>query len=87
MIRTFIVRASEKKYFPIDFYENSATLTDLEVSVKVNSVNKDLTTDYTLVDGTTNKYVKFNEDLKIGDQIRIAGYSSTAEKISDRGIY
>ena len=45
-----------------------------------------LSTDYTLVDGTTNKYVKFNEDLAVDDQVRIAGYSS-ANKVSDKGIY
>ena len=86
VIRTFVVGATEKKLFPIDFYENSSALTDLELSVRVNAVNKDLTTDYTLVSGTVNKYVKFNEDLEVGDQIRIAGYSS-AEKVDDKGIY
>ena len=86
VIRTFIVEETEKKLFPIDFFKNSASLTDLEVSVQVNGTRKTLTTDYTLVDGTTNKYVKFNEDLEVNDQIRIAGYSAT-DKISDKGIY
>ena len=49
--------------FPIDFYKNSAALTDLEVSVSVNGARKTLATDYTLVDGTTNRYVKFNNAL------------------------
>ena len=62
------------------------SLTDLELSVSVNGNRKTLTTDYTLVNGTTNKYVKFNEDLDINDQVRIAGYSS-ADKIEDKGIY
>ena len=84
--RTFIVDETEKKLFPIDFYKNSASLTDLEVSVTVNGSRKTLTTDYTLVDGSTNKYVKFNEDLTVNDQIRIAGYSG-ADKITDKGIY
>ena len=86
VIRTFIASDTEKKLFPIDFYKDSAKLSDLDISVKVNSVNKDLTTDYTLVDGTVNKYIKFNDDLSVGDQIRIAAFSS-AEKIADKGIY
>ena len=86
VVRTFIVDGIEKKLFPIDFFANSASLTDLEVSVVLNGTRQTLSTDYTLVDGTTNKYVKFNEDLAVNDQVRIAGYSS-ANKLSDKGIY
>jgi len=86
VIRTHIVDETEKRLFPIDFYANSASLTDLEISVKVNGVRKTLTTDYTLVNGSTNKYVRFVKELKVNDQIRIAGYSA-ADKIADKGIY
>ena len=86
VIRTVIVDNTEKRLFPIDFYENSAALTDLEVSVSVNGVRKALTTDYTLVNGTTNKYIRFVTELKLNDQIRIAGYSS-AVKVEGKGIY
>jgi len=86
VIRTFIVDDTEKQLFPIDFYKNSADLTDLEVSVSVNGSRKTLTTDYTLVDGTTNRYVKFVKALAVNDQIRVAGYSS-ADKIVNKGIY
>ena len=86
VIRTFIVDATEKQLFPVDFYKNSADLTDLELSVSVNGSRKTLTTDYTLETGTKNKYVKFNTALEVDDQIRIAGHSS-AEKIADKGIY
>ena len=55
-------------------YKNSAALTDLEVSVDVNHVRKDLTTDYTLVNGTTNKYVSFVKDLTVGDLVKIQTY-------------
>ena len=61
-------------------------LTDLEVSVIVNGTRKNLTTDYTLVDGTANKYVKFVKELNVGDQIKLIGYSAT-KKVSDKGIY
>ena len=86
VIRTFIVDATERTLFPIDFYKNSADLTDLDLSVKVNGVRKTLTTDYTLVNGTTNKYVKFNKKLEVNDQVRLAAHS-TADKIDDIGIY
>ena len=86
VIRTFVVDNTEKKLFPIDFFKNSSSLTDLEISVNVNGVRKTLTTDYTLVDGATNRYVKFNKDLLVDDQVRMAGYSSV-DKVADRGIY
>ena len=86
VIRTFIVDDTEKQLFPIDFYKDSVSLTDLEVSVSVNGTRKTLTTDYTLVDGTVNKYVKFVKELAVNDQIRIAGYSS-ADKVINKGIY
>jgi hypothetical protein len=86
VIRTFIVNDTEKQLFQIDFYKDSVSLTDLEVSVSVNGTRKTLTTDYTLVDGTVNKYVKFVEELAVDDQIRIAGYSS-ADKVTNKGIY
>jgi len=86
VIRTFIVDDTEKQLFPIDFYKDSVSLTDLEVSVSVNSIRKTLTTDYTLVDGTVNRYVKFVKELDVDDQVRIAGYSS-ADKVTNKGIY
>ena len=86
VIRTFTVDETEKQLFPIDFYENSASLTDLELSVRVNSVRQILTTDYTLENGTTRKYIKFVEELEVGDQIRIAAHSATT-KIADKGVY
>ena len=86
VIRTFIVNETEKRLFPIDFYANSATLTDLEVSVNVNGSRMTLDKDYTLVNGSTNRYIRFTEELSVDDQIRIAGYSA-AVKIADKGIY
>ena len=86
VIRTFIVDATEKQLFPIDFYKDSADLTDLEVSVSVNGLRKTLTTDYTVETGTKNKFVKFNKALEVNDQVRIAGHSS-ADKVVNKGIY
>ena len=86
VIRTYVADDTEKKLFPIDFYKNSASLSDLDISVLVNGVRKTITADYTLVNGSTNKYVKFNEDLEVNDQVRIAGHSAT-DKVEDKGIY
>ena len=38
------------------------------------------------MDGSTNKYVKFNKELDIDDQIKIVGYSSS-KKVDEKGIY
>ena len=86
VIRTLTVDDTEKQLFPIDFYKNSADLTDLEVSVSVNGTRKTLGTDFTLETGTKNKFVKFSEKLEVNDQIRLAGHSS-ADKVTDKGIY
>jgi hypothetical protein len=86
VIRTVVVDDSEKQLFPIDFYKDSVSLTDLEVSVSVNGIRKNLTTDYTLVDGTVNKYVKFVKELTVGDQLKLEGYSKV-KKIVGKGIY
>ena len=77
---------TEKRLFPIDVYKNSASLTDIEVAVSVNSVRKNITTDFTLVNGTTNKYVRFNNELEVNDQVRLALYSAEP-KVQDKGIY
>ena len=84
--RTFFATEKEKKIFPIDFYKGSASLTDIEVSVKVNGIFKTLDTDYTLVNGTSTKFVKFTEDLLVNDIVTIYGYSAT-DKVSKKGIY
>ena len=86
VIRTYQADDVEKKLFAIDFYKDSVSLTDLEIAVRVNGVNKSQGIDYTLVDGTVNKYVQFTEELSVGDQVRIKGYSA-ADKVADKGIY
>ena len=86
VLRTHIVTADELTLFPIDVYKNSVNLTDLEVSVKVNHVRKNLTTDYTLESGTVNKYVKFVKKLSVGDIVKLETYSK-ATKIEGIGLY
>ena len=86
VIRTYTVTADETEYFAVDVYKNSNNLTDLTVSVDVNHIRQDLTTDYTLVDGTMNKYVKFNSQLAVGDLVKFECYSS-AKKVDGKGLY
>ena len=86
VIRTYTVDEKELQYFAIDCFPNSKDLSDLEVSVDVNHTRKDLNTDYTLVDGTVHKFVKFNTDLKIGDQIKLECYSKTTKQ-AEIGLY
>ena len=52
----------------------------------VNGVKKVVTTDYTVVDGTTNKYVSFVKELAVNDQVKILGYSAQP-KVDGKGIY
>ena len=63
VIRTLVVDKTETQFFPIDFYKNSASITDLEVSVSVNGIRKTLNTDYILQNGTKNKFIKFVKQL------------------------
>ena len=86
VIKTHNVIADEKKLFVIDVYKNSKDIADLEVSVDVNHNRKNLTTDYTLENGTLHKYVKFNKELKVGDQVKILTYSKT-KKVAGKGLY
>tara|TARA_Y100000591_G_scaffold27927_2_gene20620 strand:+ start:8216 stop:21100 length:12885 start_codon:yes stop_codon:yes gene_type:complete len=86
VVRTFTVGSTEKKLFPIDCFDKSANISDLEVSVLVNGERKTLLTDFTLVNGTKNKYVKFNKDQNTNDQIRLAVYSAN-DKVEAKGIY
>jgi hypothetical protein len=84
--RTHFATATEKKLFPIDVYKNSASLSDIEIDVKVNGVSKKITTDYTLANGTTNKYVKFDKDLALHDIVTLHTWSSQP-KVKDVGVY
>jgi hypothetical protein len=86
VIRTFVVASDERVFFPIDFYKNSNSLTDLTITVSVNNIVKNLTTDYTLINGTSNRYIKFNNPLNVNDIVLVHGTSS-AKKVEGKGLY
>jgi hypothetical protein len=85
-VRSFIVTDQETRLFPIDAFSHSKLLSDLTVVIEVNHTGKNLITDYTLVDGVSTKYVRFNADLKVGDIVKVTAYSS-ATKVANKGLY
>ena len=86
VIRNYVVTADERKLFPIDVYKESASLTDLEVNVDVNTVRQSQGTDYNVVKGTTNAYVSFVEQLDLDDVVVIKTKSAT-DKVAGKGYY
>ena len=86
VIRLFTVAKDELKLFPIDVFADSKDLSDLSVTVDVNNITQNLGTDYTLVDGLTNKYVRFVKNLNVNDLVKLMCHSSV-KKVPDKGIY
>ena len=86
VIQTYFVKDDEKRLFAIDIFANSKNISDLEISVDVNHIRQDLNTDYTLVDGTNTKFVRFTKDLKVNDLVKILAYSKT-KKVAGKGLY
>ena len=86
VIRTFIVDSSELKRFPIDVYNNSSSIQDLQIHVDVNDQAQSLGTDYTLANGTTNKFVIFSKNLSINDLVKIQCFASE-KKLENKGVY
>lgn len=86
VVEAFDVTENEQQLFPVTCFENSVELTDLEISVEVDSVTQDLDIDYTLVNGTTNRYVKFVNPLEVGSTVTLYCYSN-AKKTPGVGFY
>jgi len=86
VVRTYTVTPEEKRLFAIDVYKDSATVSDIEISVDVNHINQNEETDYEIVNGTTYKYVKFLRDLTVNDLVKISTYSKV-KKVEAKGLY
>ncbi len=86
VIRTFVVDDSEFRRFPIDVYDNSASVQDIQVHVDVNDQAQGLGSDYTLINGTTNKFIVFSRDLATNDLVKIQCFS-TNNKLQTKGLY
>ena len=72
--------------FPVDCFNNSATVSDLVVKVFVNGIYKYSTVDYNLTEKNNNKIVTFVKDLEFTDIIEIKAFSKIATK-NTNGYY
>lgn len=79
VIRQYVVEASQTNDFAIDVYNNSASLTDLSVTVIVDNNRKKPTTHYTLVDKNGTKVVRFVNALTVGQNLILKTHSDTAK--------
>ena len=68
--------------FPIDVYNNSASLDDLKVKVYVNSQYKTQGSDYTLVDSSDIKTIVFNNDIEFTDIVVIKTHSKADKNLN-----
>ena len=86
--RQFVVRQYDittiNNFLPIDVYERSGTLTDLEVKVLLNEVEQKIT-DYEIFVQNDIAYVQFFTDLTEGDVVLIKTISNA--KKTEVGFY
>jgi len=79
VIRQYVVSSTQTNDFAIDVYDNSASLTDLEVTVIVDNKRKKPTTHYTLVNQNGTTFVRFNTALTVGQNLILKTHSDTAK--------
>jgi hypothetical protein len=75
VIRQYDISNILKNYFPIDVYDRSGELVDLEVKVYLNNVKQNIL-DFEIYRKDFTAYVKMLEDLKAGDVLIIKTRSS-----------
>lgn len=87
--RQYVVRQFDtqerQNFFPIDVYDNSGLLTDLEVRVTVNGKLQSGITDYSIFIDNNIAYVDFIADLATTDSVVIKTRSSAAK--NNNGYY
>ena len=71
--------------FIIDVYDNSATITDLEIRVYVNNLRLKENSDYIVNRINGYCYINFSTDLDVGDKLVIKSFTSTPKNA--RGYY
>ena len=79
VIRQYVVTTTQTNDFAIDVYDNSASLTDLEVTVIVDNKRKKPTTHYTLVNQNGTTFVRFNSALTVGQNLILKTHSDSAK--------
>jgi hypothetical protein len=78
VIRQYDISDRLKNYFPIDVYERSGDLSDLEVNVYLNNAKQNIL-DFEIYKKDFTAYVKMFEDLKAGDVLIIKTRSSASK--------
>lgn len=63
-----------RNFFAIDCFNNSGTINDLVVKVYVNGVKKDIT-QYEIVRQADTAFVRFFENLQVGDIVKLKCYT------------
>ena len=86
VIRQYIVEANLLNDFPVDVYDNSGALSDLEVTVILDNNRKKLNTHYTLVNINDTMVVRFNNNLlSVGQNLILKTFSSAIK--NTQGYY
>ncbi len=83
VIRQYDVSQELLNLFPIDVYNKSGNLSDLEVAVFVNNSKRK---DFDIFRQNGIAYIQFEQDLQV-DDVLIIETISTAEKVLDKGYY
>ena len=83
IIRQYTATSELLNFFPIDVYNKSGTLNDLEVKVFVNNKKR---TDYEIYRQNSVAYIQFTSDLAV-DNIVVIETMSSAAKLSTVGYY
>lgn len=78
VVRQYDISNALKNYFPIDVYDRSGELSDLEVKVYLNNVKQNIL-DFEIYRENSLAYVKMFEDLKSGDVLIIKTRSATTK--------
>ncbi len=83
IVRQYNVTAELLNLFPIDVYNKSGNLNDLEIKVFVNNKKRN---DFDVYRQNGIAYIQFNNDLSTNDVVVIESVSS-ANKLADIGYY
>ena len=85
VIREYAATDIQTNNFVVDVYNNSSSVTDLKVVVFVNNKLKLINTDYTIDKTSENAVVVFNNELTVGDVVKIKTDSKTIK--NSNGYY
>ena len=85
VIREYAATDIQTNNFVVDVYNNSSSVTDLKVVVFINNKLRLINTDYTIDKTSENAVVVFNNELTVGDVVKIKTDSKTIK--NSNGYY